>query len=95
MTVGEIVDCFDISRPAISRHLRVLRESGLVTDEARGRQRIYALDARPLADLDAWLSDFRRLWNSRLDALESEVHRTRRERREADRATPSPKETSA
>lgn len=80
---GEIAESFEISRPAVSRHLRVLRESGLVVDEARGRERIYTLEPRPLADLDAWLEGFRRFWSSRLDALETEVYRTRRERRSA------------
>lgn len=81
-TAGDIAGRFDITRPAVSRHLRVLRESGLVSDEARGRQRVYRLDVAPLAELDAWLGGFRTLWDRRLDALETEVHRTRRERRE-------------
>ena len=89
LTAGQIACRFEISRPAVSRHLRVLRESGLVTDQARGRQRVYELDVRPLADLDSWLSDFRQLWSSRLDALETEVYRTRRERRQAGRTTPA------
>jgi DNA-binding transcriptional ArsR family regulator len=81
LAAGEIADGFEISRPAVSRHLRVLRESGLVSDEARGRERIYTLQPQPLAELDSWLEGFRQLWSSRLDALETEVYRTRRERR--------------
>jgi DNA-binding transcriptional ArsR family regulator len=91
-TVGSIAAEFDISRPAISRHLRVLRDHGLVHDDIRGRQRVYRLDVTPLAPLDTWLTQLRSGstrdrpapgWNARLDALETEVHRTRRDRRAA------------
>jgi DNA-binding transcriptional ArsR family regulator len=58
---GEIAAAFPVSRPAISRHLRILREAGLVTSRVHGQQRIYALDRRPLAELDAWLERFRPL----------------------------------
>jgi DNA-binding transcriptional ArsR family regulator len=95
LTAGAIAARFDISRPAISRHLRVLRESGLVVDRAEGRQRVYRLDVAPLAEVDAWLGQFRPGWSSRLDALETEVYRTRRERRAGTDATPSAKEASA
>jgi DNA-binding transcriptional ArsR family regulator len=81
MTAGEIASCFDISRPAVSRHLRVLRECGLVVDEARGRERRYHLDTAPLAQLETWLAALYDRWSGRLDALETEVHRTRRDRR--------------
>lgn len=92
MSAGEIADCFDISRPAVSRHLRVLRECGLVVDEVRGRERLYRLDTAPLAPLEAWLARLRDRWSGPLDALETEVYRTRRERR----ASPStPEEKSA
>lgn len=74
LAAGEIADGFEISRPAISRHLRMLRESGLVSDEARGRERIYTLRPQPLAELDSWLEDFRELWSDRLDALETEIY---------------------
>ena len=95
LTAGAIASRFDISRPAISRHLRVLRESGLVVDRAQGRQRVYRLDVAPLAEVDAWLGQFRQGWSSRLDALETEVHRTRRERRAGTRSTPSSQERTA
>jgi DNA-binding transcriptional ArsR family regulator len=93
LTVSRIAAGFDISRPAVSRHLRVLRESGLVIDELHGRERVYRLDTAPLAELDSWLDSFRTLWSSRLDALETEVYRTRRERRAA--APPTTKKESA
>jgi DNA-binding transcriptional ArsR family regulator len=96
MTAGAIAAPFAISRPAVSRHLRVLREHGLVVDEAVGRERVYRLDVAPLAELDAWLAQFRPAppghdWNAALDALETEVRRTTRERRRtaAHRPTPS------
>ncbi|WP_240638969.1 metalloregulator ArsR/SmtB family transcription factor [Micromonospora ureilytica] len=89
LSAGDIAQRFTISRPAISRHLRVLRESGLVRDELVGRQRIYRLDPGPLAPLLDWLTGLTGLtglttvdrWERQLDALETEVYRTRRERR--------------
>jgi len=83
LAAGEIADRFAISRPAISRHLRVLRESGLVRDTLTGRHRLYELDASRFAGLIAWLDQFTPAagWESRLDALETEIYRTRRERR--------------
>ena len=83
MSAGEIAGGFDVSRPAVSRHLRVLRECGLVVDEARGRQRLYRLDLGPLAPLEAWLARLHDRWSEHLDALETEVYRARRERRAA------------
>lgn len=81
MSAGEIAERFEISRPAVSRHLRVLRESGLVIDEVRGRRRLYRLDTTPLAPLEEWLAGLHDRWAGRFDALETEVYRTRRERR--------------
>ncbi|GAA3697817.1 hypothetical protein GCM10022224_074750 [Nonomuraea antimicrobica] len=83
LPAGEIADRFAISRPAVSRHLRVLRQSGLVRAELTGRQRLYTLDPGPFTALAAWLTPFLRPagWEHRLDALETEVYRTRRERR--------------
>ncbi len=79
---GSIAEAFPVSRPAVSRHLRVLRECGLVVVESVGRERHYRLDVTPLAELDAWLAGFRRpSLGSALDALETEVHRTGRDRR--------------
>ena len=95
LTAGAIADRFEISRPAVSRHLRVLRDSGLVVAETRGRERVYRLDVGPLAEVDAWLGQFRESWSNRLDALETEVHRTRRERRAGTQPTPSSQERTA
>jgi len=85
LSAGQIADRFPISRPAVSRHLRVLREAGLVRDTADGRRRVYALVTAPLDELTGWLEQVRRPsgWEHRLDALETEVYRTRRERRTA------------
>lgn len=82
-----IADAFAVSRPAVSRHLRVLREAGLVRDEAAGRERVYRFDAAPLADLAAFVTllrspcDVRAEWERRFSALETEVHRTRKKKR--------------
>ena len=86
LPAGQIADRFVISRPAVSRHLRVLRESGLVRDTLTGRQRLYELDPSRFAGLIEWLNQFTPAagWERRLDALETEVHRTRRERRRGD-----------
>lgn len=92
LTAGEIAERFPISRPAVSRHLRVLRTAGLVRAERQGRQRFYRLDTGPLAPLEEWLAGLRGRWEEPFDALETEVYRARRDRR-ADR--PEPKERSA
>lgn len=92
LTAGEIAAGFSISRPAVSRHLRVLREAGLVVDEARGRHRVSRLDHAPLVDLDTWIHTITGPWSARLDALETEVYRTRRERT---RRAPSTEENTA
>ncbi|MBL7257736.1 ArsR/SmtB family transcription factor [Paractinoplanes lichenicola] len=79
-----IAERFPISRPAVSRHLRVLRECGLVHDTLVGRERMYRLDTAPLTEVGDWIARFAPaagFWNQRLDALETEVHRTRRDRR--------------
>ncbi len=75
LTAGEVA-----ARFSISRHLRLLREVGLVSVEEIGRERVYRLDPGPLNEVDAWLNRYRDLWSARFDALETEVHRTRRER---------------
>lgn len=69
-SVSEIVDLFSITQPSISRHLRVLREAGLVAVDAEGRQRVYRLDPAPLREIDTWLERYRKFWSSKLDALE-------------------------
>ncbi|MFE9748032.1 metalloregulator ArsR/SmtB family transcription factor [Saccharothrix saharensis] len=98
LSAGQIAERFAISRPAVSRHLRVLRESGLVRDELVGRQRFYVLDAARLTPLARWLASFAAPaapdlvsgLAHRLDALETEVHRTRRERRSGTRPDAPP-----
>jgi DNA-binding transcriptional ArsR family regulator len=96
LSAGQIADRFVISRPAVSRHLRVLREAGLVRDTADGRRRVYTLVTAPLDELAGWLGLLMRPagWQHRLDALETEVYRTRHERRTAARRHPSQKETA-
>ncbi|HEU4546349.1 MAG TPA: metalloregulator ArsR/SmtB family transcription factor [Microlunatus sp.] len=85
LSAGEIAGRFAISRPAVSRHLRVLRESGVVHDEVSGRRRIYRLAADGLEPLRAWLAELTpqpddAVWSARFDALDTEVRRTRRDR---------------
>jgi DNA-binding transcriptional ArsR family regulator len=86
VTAGAIADRFPVSRPAVSRHLRVLREAGLVRATERGRERVYRLDRAPLAELDRWLERYRPFPAERaapgpagrLDALGTELRRGRR-----------------
>lgn len=85
-SAGAVAAHFDITRPAVSRHLRVLREAELVSVREQGRERVYELEAAPLAGVQAWLDGFRDPWGQRLDALATDVHRTRRER---ERHTPA------
>lgn len=73
--VGELVDRLRLSQPGVSKHLRVLREAGLVRVRPDGKQRWYGLRAEPLAELDAWLAPYRELWGGRLDALEQHLDR--------------------
>ena len=72
---------FGISQPAVSQHLRVLREAGFATVRPDGTRRLYAVNADPLRDVDAWLDQFRAAWTPHLDALAPEVARGRRARR--------------
>lgn len=80
-TAGELAALLPIARPGVSRHLRVLREAGLVEVRPEAQRRIYALRPEPLAEVDAWLGRYRALWQQRLDALHTEVARGKRERR--------------
>src|SRR5690349_10367937 len=92
LSAGQIADRFAISRPAVSRHLRVLREAGLVLDTADGRHRVYTLVTGPLDELAGWLAGLTRPsgWQHRFDALETEVYRTRREHRRERRTAEAP-----
>ena len=74
---------FGISQPAVSQHLRVLRENGFATVRAEGARRLYAVDPAPLQEIDAWLQRWRRFWTPPLDALATELARGKRERRAA------------
>ena len=69
---------FGITQPAVSRHLRVLRDAGFATSEAQAQRRLYRLRPEPLAEVDAWLGRYRGLWSQALDALGTELHRGRR-----------------
>lgn len=83
VTAGAIAGAFSVTRPAISRHLRVLREAGLVRDDIQGRERHYTLELGPLGELEAFVAELRApsTWERRFMALETEVHRTKRERK--------------
>ena len=72
-TAGELVDEFDLSAPAISQHLNVLREAGLVVTRAAGQSRIQSLNPAGFDELEAWLEKTRAVWSRRLDALEREL----------------------
>jgi DNA-binding transcriptional ArsR family regulator len=75
-TAGELADLLPIARPGVSRHLRVLREAGLVRVRADAQRRVYEVDPAPLAALDAWLAPYRRMWSDSLDALARRLEET-------------------
>ncbi len=85
-TVGELVEALELSQPAVSKHLRVLRDAGLVEVRRDAQRRFYRLRPEPLMELDAWLEPYRDLWAQRLDALDTEIARGRRARRTGDGA---------
>jgi len=80
-TAGELAALLPIARPGVSRHLRVLREAGLVEVRQQAQQRVYSLRLEPLTEVDEWLGRYRTMWQQRLDALHTEVARGKRERR--------------
>ena len=80
-TVGQLASLLPIARPGVSRHLRVLREAGLVEVRHEAQFRVYSLRAEPLAEIDDWLGRYRALWEQRLDALQTEVARGKKQRR--------------
>src|SRR6266511_10860 len=80
-TVNELAALVPIARPGVSRHLRVLREAGLVEVRQEAQFRVYSLRPDPLAQVDEWLGRYRALWQQRLDALHTEIARGKRERR--------------
>jgi len=85
---------FGISQPAVSQHLKVLRDSGFANVRPEGTRRLYAVDAAPFRELDDWLAHFRAFWGQRLDSLETELARGKRERRLQAAASDSQKETT-
>jgi DNA-binding transcriptional ArsR family regulator len=76
-SVGELVDRLTVSQPGVSKHLRVLRDAGLVEVRTDAQRRWYGLRPEPLTEVDAWLAPYRRLWAQRLDALENHLARER------------------
>ncbi|WP_337185761.1 metalloregulator ArsR/SmtB family transcription factor [Phenylobacterium sp.] len=72
---GDLVDALSISQPGVSKHLKLLREAGLVRTRAEGRRRLYSLEPGGLSELDAWLAPYRRFWAGRLAALEDHLER--------------------
>jgi DNA-binding transcriptional ArsR family regulator len=74
--VGDLVEKLDVSQPGVSKHLRVLREAGLVEVRHDAQRRFYRVRPEPLAEIDAWLAPYRRLWAKRLDSLERHLDET-------------------
>ena len=79
-TAGELAEALPIARPGVSRHLRVLREAGLVEVQRQAQWRVYRLRPEPLAELDAWLGRYRVLWEQGFDALHTEIARGKRKK---------------
>ena len=79
-SAGELAESLPIARPGVSRHLRVLREAGLVDVRKHAQRRIYTLRLEALAEVDEWLGEYRRLWENRLDALHTEIARGKKAR---------------
>lgn len=84
-SVGELVELLTVSQPGVSKHLKVLREAGLVQIRQEGKRRVYQLVPLPLQELEAWLAPYRRLWAERLDALEAFLAKERDQHGERDR----------
>jgi DNA-binding transcriptional ArsR family regulator len=76
--VGELVEGLGLSQPAVSKHLRVLRDAGLVQARVDAQRRVYRIRPEPLADLDEWLTSYRELWATHLERLEDHLDRRRR-----------------
>jgi DNA-binding transcriptional ArsR family regulator len=82
LSVNDIVDAVPISQPQVSKHLRVLKEVGLVTSRSAGRKRIYRLDATALRPIHAWVAEYERHWNERLDRLDGYLGEVQRKERQ-------------
>ncbi len=78
-SAGELAEALPIARPGVSRHLRVLREAGLVDVRHEAQRRIYSLRTDALVDVDEWLGNYRALWENRLAALHTEIARGKRD----------------
>ena len=78
--VGDLVEQVDIAQSGVSRHLRILHEAGFVEVRADGQRRLYSLRPEPFQEIDAWMDDYRRLWEQRLDRMAQELERRRRDR---------------
>lgn len=75
--VGELVDQLGVSQPGVSKHLRILKDAGLVDVRADAQRRLYRIRPEPLAELDEWLASYRRMWSTHLDRLEDHLDRRR------------------
>ena len=80
-SAGELAEALPIARPGVSRHLRVMRDAGLVDVRRDAQRRIYSLRPEALVEVDEWLAPYRALWRNRLDALHTEIARGKRTRR--------------
>jgi DNA-binding transcriptional ArsR family regulator len=87
-SVGEIERHLRMPQPAVSKHLRVLRDAGFVESTVDAQRRLYRLNPKPLQEIDAWLVQFRRFWSAHVDALERYLDRTDRDRTNKDRIDP-------
>jgi DNA-binding transcriptional ArsR family regulator len=76
--VGQLVEHLSLSQPAVSKHLRVLKEAGIVEARSDAQRRLYRIRPQPFVELDAWLAGYRELWNEHLDQLEEHLDRRRR-----------------
>ena len=100
-SVGELVDALSISQPAVSKHLRVLREAGLVEARVDEQRRLYRLRPEPLRELDAWLAPYRQAWDASLDRLETRLGEMARDEKHgpsdpvADAVLPEPEQRRA
>jgi DNA-binding transcriptional ArsR family regulator len=74
-SVGELVDRFELSQPAVSQHLRVLKEAGLVASRAEAQRRVYSINPAPLRQIDRWLQRYRKFWAAELESLERHLDR--------------------
>jgi DNA-binding transcriptional ArsR family regulator len=76
--VGELVDRLGVSQPAVSKHLRILRDAGLVESRTDAQRRLYRIRPEPLEELDEWLASYRQLWTTHLDRLEEHLDKRRK-----------------